>query len=227
VLDAYTRRARLAPAALAALPALALLGSSLLDISEAGSALAFALGAVGAVICGIVRHGGLSLQPALWKNWGGAPTTRRLRWRGNDGEAVRRLHQRLAAVSGEALPTQEEEVSDPVGADRRYEEVVAYLREATRNHDRFPLVHEENTEYGFRRNCLGLRPTALILAAVIGGASAILIVTQPSPGRYWLAAAVSVVALVGWWRLVTEEWVRQAAELYADRLFEAAAGMRN
>ena len=58
MLDAYSRRARLAPAALAALPAIVLLGTGLVDPEHAASVLAMALGAVGVVICGLVRDAG-------------------------------------------------------------------------------------------------------------------------------------------------------------------------
>ena len=70
MLDAYSRRARLAPAALAALPAIVLLGTGLVDPEHAASVLAMALGAVGVVICGLVRDAGRRRQSDLWRDSG-------------------------------------------------------------------------------------------------------------------------------------------------------------
>src|SRR4051794_35638489 len=152
MLDAYTRKARLAPAALAALPAAALLGGGLLTPTRASSVLAMAFGGVGILICGLVRDAGLRLQPALWASWGGPPTTRRLRWRDAENPAaVQRLHERLNPLLSHRLPTAAQERKDPVDADRRYDEAVATLRTRTRDPARYGLVLAENMEYGFRR----------------------------------------------------------------------------
>ena len=156
MLDQYTRRARLAPVLLAAVPALVFLGtavSSPQDFVKVGGA---ALAAVGLVACGLVRDRGRHVQMRLWQSWGGSPTTRRLRLTGNsDVRAAGRLRSRVEAITGSPLPTQDEERDDPTDADRRYEEAVSALRERTRDHERFPLVFEENMDYGFRRTRSG------------------------------------------------------------------------
>jgi hypothetical protein len=232
VFDAYTRRARLAPAVLAALPALALLGGGLVAPQHLVSLVAIAAGAVGIVICGIVRDFGRRLQPQLWRSWGGAPTVQRLRWRDTTDEAViERRHARVQSVTGDPLPGLDEELADPAAADEHYDEAVAVLRDLTRKRDDFPLVFEENATYGFRRNCLGLRPIALAVATATAALCLVLLVVarhraHDHTGRFWFAAAIAVVALLGWWRLVTPAWVRTAAELYADRLLESVETLR-
>lgn len=226
MLDAYSRRARLAPAALAALPAIVLLGTGLVDPQHAASVLAMALGAVGIVICGLIRDAGRRRQSDLWRDWGGSPTLRRLRWCASaDTSAVERLHGRVESVTKEALPSLAEETADPESADRRYNEATAALRELTRPRKDFPLVFEENVEYGFRRNCLGIRSIALAVALSIVAASVILVLAGDDATRFWAAAITGIIAAVGWWRLVTPDWVRSAGELYADRLFEALASL--
>jgi hypothetical protein len=77
----------------------------------------------------------------------------------------RRLHERLSPLLSHPSPTAAEEAADPHAADRRYREAVGALRERTRDRSRFGLLLAENIDYGFRRNCLGLRPYALIVAA--------------------------------------------------------------
>lgn len=221
--DTYARRARLAPSALAALPALALFGGGLISLVEEDSALAFCLGAGGLALCGFVRDRGARIQAGLWQKWGGAPTTRRLRWRDNEIGTATDRHRRLEQVLGTTLPSADEESDDPDEADRRYADAVTALRELTRPRDRFALVFEENMDYGFRRNCLGLRPVGIVIGAVVLASSLVLVLTGDSDGRYLLAVLAAAIASLGWSLLVTPEWVKTAADRYADRLMDAMA----
>ena len=222
MLDAYARRARLAPAALAAAPPLVLAGGALTAIEDQGSAIAFVLAALAVVLCGLVRGLGRRLEPALWESWGGAPTTQLLRWRGpSDRTTLTRRHALLAELIGEPLPTAEEERGDPDGADERYVMATTALRERTRSPEKFPLVATENAEYGFRRNCLGLRPFSIGTAIFTFLISTTLIFAVSASGRFIVPAVVSCVALLGLLTIVRPPWVRSAADLYAARLMEA------
>src|SRR5215218_2470048 len=129
MLDAYARKARLYPALLAALPALLLVGAGATTPTRSGSLLAMTVGVLGVVVCGLVRDAGRRLQPAMWTRWGGSPTVARLRHRPQDGGAVKRLHTRVEAVTGLALPTADEQSTDPAAADARLDEAVGILRE--------------------------------------------------------------------------------------------------
>lgn len=220
--DSYVMRAQLAPAALAAAPAVVLGVGALPSIEDAGSVVAFTLAAILIVICGAVRGFGRRLEPGLWEGWGGPPTTRLLRWaETSDLRAMERRHALLSAVLGEALPSADEEASDPAGADARYAVAVSALRQRTRHGPAFRLVAQQNAEYGLRRNCLGLRPVALAVAAVVLTASAVLLVVQGGGWNFGLAAGVSGLALLAWGFLVTPDWVHAAGDLYAQRLMEA------
>jgi hypothetical protein len=201
MLDAYNRRARLMPAVLAATPAVVLLGAGISSLKGAPSITATILGAIGIVIAGVVRGAGRRVEPALWASWGGPPTTRALRWRDStSAAATERLHARVSAAVGQSLPTQHEEAGDPEDADRRYQEVIAALRELTRDHKQFPLIFEELAEYGFRRNTLGLRPIAITTALAIVVASCTALATGDAGHhiRFIVAAAVGLSAAVGW-----------------------------
>jgi hypothetical protein len=194
--------------------------------------LGVAAGALALVMCGLVRDRGRRLEPGLWASWGGSPTVRRLRWRdADDPEPVSRLHARLNPILDESLPDAQTESRNNDAADRRYDEAVAVLRERTRDAVRFRLLFAENMEYGFRRNSLGLRPFALAIAAIAlvlavalfvwggGNATSRLI-------RWGISAGISAALFSYWWRIVTPDWVRLAAELYADRLIEAIDTLR-
>lgn len=232
VFDAYSLRARTAPAALAVLPALVLLLGGALSRSTAGSAGALVAAALGLVASHLARDAGRRLEPSLWESWGGSPTLRRLRHRGaSETEVVSRLHTRIEAVLEGRLPSREQEAADPTGADQRYERAIADLRERTRDRLRFPLVFAENVSYGFRRNLLGLRPWGLAIALIGLAVSGLLIgVDAGTLGerlRAWsLPAALTLAAAAFWWRVVTPDWVRLAAENYVDRLLGALEILR-
>lgn len=225
MLDAYTRRARLAPAALAAAPALVLAGGALTAIEEVGAILAFVLAAGAVVLCGLVRGLGRSLEPSLWASWGGPPTTQRLRWSGPASRATQtRRRELLEGLIGAPLPTLEEEATNPVGSDERYEVAVATLRDLTRDSRRFPLVQEENAEYGFRRNCLGLRPIAICVALPVLVVSVVLVIIASVP-PYVPAAITAVLSLAFWGLVVRPIWVRSSADRYAVRLLETVESL--
>lgn len=218
----YVMKAQLGPAALAAVPAVVLGFGALSSLEGAGSIVAFILATVLVVVCGVVRGFGRRLEPGLWESWGGPPTTRLLRWSdASNSLAIERRHALLSVVLGESLPSPEEETLDPAGADARYAVAVSVLRQRTRNGPAFKLVAQQNAEYGLRRNCLGLRSVALAVAAAVLAVSAVLLALQGGSWHFVLAAAVSILALLAWGFLVTPDWVRGAADLYAQRLMEA------
>jgi hypothetical protein len=218
----YVMKAQLGPAALAAVPAVVLGFGALSSIEGAGSIAAFTLATVLVVVCGVVRGFGRRLEPALWESWGGPPTTRLLRWSdASSPVAMERRHVLLSGVLGESLPSSDEERLDPAGADARYAVAVSALRQRTRSGPAFKLVAQQNAEYGLRRNCLGLRPVALVVATVVLAASAVLLAVLGAGWNFVLAAGVSGLALLAWDFLVTPDWVRAAADLYAQRLMEA------
>lgn len=229
MIDPYSWRARLLPVVIAGSPALAFMIAGGVSIDAKTGVASLLVGALGLVLCGIARDAGFKLQSGLWTEWGGSPTVRRLRWRDNpqNHQALSRLHDVIEAVTGVPLPNAAAEAVDPQAADNAYTEATTVLRNRTRDTKRFNLVFSDNMEYGFRRNCLGLRPLGLVLA-VLG---AITSVTLCITGTRTLAkefeswgwpGIVSVVSVVFWLVVVNPEWVRKPAETYAERLIEAA-----
>jgi hypothetical protein len=77
-----------------------------------------------------------------------------------------------------------------------------------------PLVYQENGNYGYNRNLLGMKKIGMLLA-VIGalvsiGASLWLSKQGTSAIGAWVCAAIDIVIFFGW-TLVTEKWVRVPA----------------
>ena len=170
---------------------------------------------------------GKRLEPALWKSWGGPPTTRFLRHDNDEfNPATReRVHERLRAL-GLDIPTTDQEKADRPRALELYASAVDELRRLTRDTDRFPLVFTGNAEYGFRRNLLGLETfgVTLSLAAIAGIGYAVL--------REWRTAGVlapvptvigllTACILLGWFVGVRPATVRITADRYARYLLEA------
>lgn len=234
MLDSYSLKARWSPVLLVALP-LMIVGIAFVPSLSAWDKLWPFLGgaAVVVLIDQIGRDGGKRMQPGLWTSWGGAPTTVALRHRGSRNHVLlARRHQQLQAVLGRALPTEDEERADPLGADQTYEAVTSILISRTRGRRKdFPLIFVENCNYGFRRNMLGLRPWGMAVsslaavAALAGLATALAGITKFSTGLLGIALAFSVIMLVIWWKAVTRDWVKRVAESYAERLFEAAESL--
>src|SRR5262249_46640777 len=101
-----------------------------------------------------------------------------------------------------------------------------FLREKTRDKERFPLVHAANREYGFRRNLWGMKPAAIALGVVSLAATIVPAFTDrislPAEPLRMIAAAGAQAALVVFWVLrITPEWVRSTGFAYAERLLAA------
>ena len=241
--ESYTFRAHILPALIAALPVgflmFALLPGQPIFVNASFILLATFGGAY--LLSLAVRGLGYKKQPDLWKSWDGPPTTRLLRHRRIPGDITLAPGLRLQVEewAGYALPTREQEESCPTGADAKYEEVVASLREATRDQSKFPLVLDGNASYGFRRNVCGLRSVGGSIAFIAALLSwAILLLTvwgRPWPDPWWdvfispdttvvfRLVTVAVNTLLAWFWVfwVKPSWVKPAANTYAIRLLES------
>ena len=152
--DRYTWRARVLPIYLTAAPAVLAIAATVpegLNLPLAGaSAVVFV--PLSYFLSQIASDFGKRLEPALWRSWGGPPTTRFLRHDNDEfNPATRdRIHARLRDL-GLEIPTQEEEKAQRSHALELYASAVDELRRLTRDTGRFPLVYKGNSEYGFRR----------------------------------------------------------------------------
>lgn len=237
MLDTYTTRARLWPALLVALPlgltTLALLPGDFGEWDVLWSLIVFSGGT--ALLAEIGRDFGKNKEPRLFQLWGGKPTTRMLRHRdAPDKTALEFWHSRLGQLmQGLELPTPEEEKSNPLEADDVYERCIDFLRGQTRDKKRFPLVFEENCNYGLRRNLWGMRPLGIATSSLSFVAIGVVIAFNysvralpPSPMEV-ACGSISLFLLLGWITLFTPKWVRVPAEAYAKRLLESCDSIRS
>lgn len=241
VADPYDRQARLYPALLCLLPALALVA-----VLYQPNTSAFTSVVTIAVSCGglflmtnISREMGKRLEEKLYREWGGKPTTQLLRHRNGvlDSVTKRRYHTFLAAKIGATFPDAEQEKIDPAKADEAYQSGAHWLLDRTRPNDgkKFNLLFRDNLAYGFRRNALGLKPFGLALA--VGSSLWVLIVERVlfPPAHRFIditafsrmpeAATASLIVSAGmivvWLFFVTKASARSAAFTYAETLLRA------
>lgn len=235
--DEYRRRARLKPAILEVLPVVLVLGvlvcralGGLDAATKFGGGIATLVSALGltALLEQLGRDRGKKKEPSLWARWGGAPTTQLLRHGSTslcDPLTRRRYHQKLTKLLPEVrLPSAEEESADPTAADRIYEACIRFLISRTRDRRNFPLVFEENVNYGFRRNLWGMRAAGLTvsLAGTFAAAVELMVTVGTAMSAAWLSVLLVNAAFVAWWVFrINPDWVLIAGRAYADRLTEA------
>lgn len=232
--DRYTRTARISPFFILAIP----LGLAVFVWfpdkfqewkSALGSTAIWAIASL--VISQIVRDAGSRKQEYLFKKWGGVPTTRLLRHRdASNSILLSRHHRKLEKLLSEesepfSLPQQEEELSNPIDADKKYETCVSYLKSKTRDAEKFKLLHTENRSYGFRRNLWGLKKIGIALCIVSS-----LFISYKIWDTYKTSQIaiedvalliVSVVILFMWFFIFNENWVKEAANRYAQTLINS------
>ncbi len=228
-IDPYDRKARLYPALLVMLvPAVAaslvapVFSSQLTGLAS----LAIAFGGL-MLLSSLGREWGKRREPQLFERWGGPPTTLMLlRAKSQlDQLTLDRYRKFLEGkIQGLQFPDSASEASDPANAAVICASSVKWLREATRDTKKFGLVFSENTNYGFRRNLLGVKPLAVALCVLTLAATALhawlstagnlSIVTSQS----WVSAMVACIGFVIWAFIVDEEFVETTAYAYATAL---------
>ena len=221
-LDTYSLKARLFPAFIMlspiALGAVAWAPDGKLPL---GSILGLlSSGGLSVLLAEFVRDIGKEKEPALWRSWGGAPTTQLLRHRNTsiNPHIQQKWRTQIEKITETTLPTLATETNDPNGTDQIYEAAVLHLREFKR--EGADLALKENISYGFRRNLWAIRPAG-IMSCVIGlGACAVAAGFRAMEGSQELIVqspivCVTVIAflLVMWVVRVTPTWVRCAGIL--------------
>ena len=170
---------------------------------------------------------GKRLEKRLWCEWDGPPTTRFLRHSNTEFNRVSRekVHATFRRL-GFALPSTNDENEDPKAADIHWEACTEALIVRTRDRTRYPLVYRGLTDYGFRRNLLGLKPLgvslnfiALLLCLCEGWVSW---QSREETDAAVGAAIISFVLLAIWLFWVTKKTVAISADRYARFLLETA-----
>ena len=226
--DTYNLRARLAPSVVVFLPIMLAMASWWPGEAKWPGVLA-GMGtslALGTLLSQLGRDLGKEKQRRLFERWGGVPTTQLLSHRTStlNPHTLDRCHAALRQLRPELrIPgSREEEAADISSAEAAYSSCTDTLRELSRDKAKYPLVFEENVNFGFRRNLWAMKPAALLIA--VGSAIACF-------GRIWsqlmagsiepvpaVFGVVCITMLVIWCMRITPSWVRSAGFSYAERL---------
>lgn len=225
-MNSYSFRARALPVVLVLFPAfLSLYVLYPIDFSSLESlAKLVGIGVVGFFLSQIGRDQGKRLERSLWESWGGAPTTLLLRHSSEENEVLlKQRHKALETLTGAKLPSKNAELKDPKTADEKYAFCVSKLRSLTRDKKRFHLIFEENVNYGFRRNLVGMRSVGITISLLsLGVCIATPVLRDSSPNLVEVLSSIVCASLFSLWLLrFRKEWVKIAAFAYAERLLES------
>lgn len=169
--DAYSIRARLFPAIIAAAPAFAALA---LLISWKTFGLSNTIASLGILVllyavADLSRNRGRRIQSEIYQEQDGKPSI--IMFRRNDktidAGSKERYREFLSRKLNVAAPTLDDELANQDLADAFYDQCGVWLRQNTRNTKAFPILFGENVTYGFRRNLLGVKALALWLNAIV------------------------------------------------------------
>lgn len=230
--DTYALRARLWPALLTGLPAAAGVAVLFPGIEwwHAGLMSTGAAAGLTFLLAQMARGAGKRKEPALFQRWGGKPTSRYLRHRDSplDRHTLARYHRNIEKLDPElSMPSPEQENADLSAADAVYEAATRMLISKTRDTKRFRLLFKENVHFGFCRNLWGLKPIGIAVAVASSISSAAIVYREFDTAGVLArpAAVVGVISLawlVLWCIWFTPDWIKVAADAYAERLLEAS-----
>ena len=230
--DKYSVRARIVPVVLSLLPWLVYLPVKVsLHIPSWWVGPLFV---IGLFVVGdhIGRTFGKKRESKLFENWGGMPSVAMLRHRDKRIDSTTKLlyHKFLQqTVPNLRVPSPEEEERQPEVADHSYSAACSWLREQTRDKERFHLLAEENISYGFRRNFWGLKPLTIgaDLLLVVPHSVSIFLTSQKFqwmisvPTTFFESMTIVLLVLPHLLTViftVNRDWVRVQAETYAKQL---------
>jgi hypothetical protein len=231
VADRYYRQARLYPGFIVSLPISAL--AIVVGAAKPSwwTAIVLLLGVSGITYLGsqLVRTAGRRKEQSLWASWGCPPTTQLLRFRGAANRVVvQRRHAQLARLFPDlVLPDEATEAANPPLADDHYRAATQALIERTRDTSQYQRIFDELCQYGFRRNLWGRRTQGIWLAGfglTLTAELALLRLTgalDVSLLALLMIACVDAALLLVLGLVVKPEWVREAADAYAERLYGA------
>lgn len=222
--DEYAFKAQVLPGAIYVLPVIFITGFIADKLALVGTIVTICV-AFGLIylVAQVVRTNGKKLEKTLAVNWGGMPTTILLRHSTNQNKTLfTRRRSSLETLIGYKLPSKISESRNPSSADDEYIAATKILIAKVRSKKtKFPRVSDENANYGFRRNLLALKRSAVILLSL----SVFIIGAVGYSTHYNWQIISSLTILIGflvfWVSIVKPSWVLQSGEDYAHRLFDA------
>jgi len=170
------------------------------------------------------REWGKILESRLFTKWGGKPTSILLR--DSDDTIINtekeNIKLTLSEYTGYTIPSLEEENNSTEKTDEIYELYCKYLRNETRDKNKFPVIFDELINYGFTRNLLVLKKLAIILLLIIASLLVFYAYSKnwiPYTGIY-ISIGVVLVSILGWIS-ISESRLKKYAFRYARILLDS------
>jgi hypothetical protein len=229
--DEYTRNARLKPAFIVTIPVALVCIALGVKTSILATVLVTPLTSLGltALVAQFTRDVGKKKELELYRRWGGKPTTIKLRHTDTSFNTYTRAryHEKLQKLMGKKMPSADDEVKDSGRCDQIYETAGDFLREKTRDTQKFRLLFEELMNYGFRRNLWALKPVGLLISFSSTVLITLVVVFNARSSGImdpmaWTTMGLNWLILIWWLFRITPDWVRQSANEYAIRLLAAS-----
>lgn len=105
---------------------------------------------------------------------------------------------------------------------------IKWLISRTRDAESFPLIHEENINFGFACNLYGMKTIGIISCSIIAVAEIIALylssnntITSFSLRNLLISAIITVLFLSMWVFMVTKNWVQETGRRYGRALLSA------
>lgn len=178
----------------------------------------------------LVRNAGKNLETRLVKKWGGLPTTIILRHSDSTIETAtkQRYYNYIEKhIPGIKIPTKEEELKDRKATDDIYISAVKWLIGNTRDTKKYNLLFNDNVNYGFSRNLLGLKPFGILFSVISFIINIVCFNNQYTinqfnkvPINVYIAFGVSIVYMLIWCFFISEQWLKSYGYAYARTLLE-------
>jgi hypothetical protein len=225
----YELKARLFPALITVAPfglSLLIWYPQLIDL-ETSVLTTFVLLILLFFLAKLARERGKKLQDKLLIEWGGFPSTTFLKHSDNsiDKYTKQRYHQYINKhVSGFQLPSKEKELSNPSFYDSCYNSVIKWLLEKTRDQKKYHLLYQDNINYGFSRNMVGIKPLGILFSILSLLTNLFSIYKEQGfswtnyPLKAWISILISVLFISIWLLFVKKGWVKSTSEAYARTL---------
>lgn len=236
--DQYSLSARVRPALFIVLP---IILTAYILFEPLRTLLGSLLGIL--LTCGVINFfsnqmssKGNLLQDKLFTKWGGAPTTLILRHSNDqlDKYTKQRYRKKIESlVSNFKNVSERSEQSNPTDADQHYISAITYLRELTRDTQKYPLILKENMAYGFSRNLLAFKATAITIILISLLISLLIVFVNFKdkyvdisslnllPSQYYVLIILHLIFLLFWCFMINESWVKVRAFAYAKRLLSS------
>lgn len=172
----------------------------------------------------IARHLGYEKQKELLNKWGGFPTEKYLSYSDDtiDDITKARYRKNISNASNIYFPSKEEEENNGIETYKdTYQSAIKWLIENTRKND---ILLEDNINYGFTRNMLGLKKLGIIivfLSLIINFFNIYIeygLLYLEVPLKIWITLLIIFGVLIGYILYLNEELVRAQSEAYAKSL---------